>query len=686
LRNLLTGGTAGFWNGQLSLSGGSATTRFLFSAGYTRQTTVFPGDMHDSRVNARINLNHFSTDHRYHFAFASAYSSQQSNLSSYDLSNWVNLPPHIHLYDSTGKLNWSESGSSFYSLGITNPLAYLYQKYRGQFGNLLSNIQTSYQCRNGLSFSTNLGYNLLVTDETRIDPSTSLDPATGQLPFSTFSNRHQWNWIAEPQINYDQHWGLLKLNVMAGATYQYSRDNLFYVNASNYSSDLQLESVSAAGSATTSNNSNEFKYVSGYGRASMNYADEFLLNLSARRDGSSRFGPGKQFANFGSVGIGWIFSKAKWFHSIFSFISFGKIRTSYGTAGNDNIGNYQFLDTWTNTNTTYQGNPGLIPTRLYNPDYSWEVNHKAEIALDLGFLKDRMLFSFQFYNNRCGNQLIAYTLPAAAGFNSVNKNLDALVQNRGMDMRIYFKSMQRENIEWTSQLTVSSGRNKLLRFPGLSQSSYATVYVTGQPLSVRQLYQYKGVDPTTGVYSFEDINQDGLLNSLDKTGRKNTEPQFYGGFTNNLRIKNFEISLFLEFRKQTGLNYLSTQLYNVPGYDFRNQPQIVWNRWQQAGDQKSIQRFTANYSSDAYTKAASYLGDSEAIYGDASFIRCKNLLISWSVPKERLKKIGAQVLRFNVAFQNLFTLTHYLGADPENQNLYALPPLRTMTAGLQLNF
>ncbi len=111
--------------------------------------------------------------------------------------------------------------------------------------------------------------------------------------------------------------------------------------------------------------------------------DKLSVNITARRDGSSRFGPGKRFANFGAIGSAWIFSNEKFINNTFPFLSFGKLRASYGTSGNDQIGNYEYLDNYEST-TGYNGTTGLAPIRLYNPDYAWEVNRKMETALELG--------------------------------------------------------------------------------------------------------------------------------------------------------------------------------------------------------------------------------------------------------------------------------------------------------------
>ncbi len=190
-----------------------------------------------------------------------------------------------------------------------------------------------------------------------------------------------------------------------------------------------------------------------------------MLNISGRRDGSSRFGPGNQFANFGAVGAAWIFSSEPSLKQDLTWLSFGKLRSSYGSSGNDQIGDYQYLDSWTNTTYPYQGNAGLYPTRLFNSNYSWEFNRKLEIAIDLGFSKDRIFLSSAWYQNKSSNQLIQYSLPSQTGFNSVINNFPAVVQNNGLEFILTTKNITTKGFSWTSTFTISFPHAQATFFP-----------------------------------------------------------------------------------------------------------------------------------------------------------------------------------------------------------------------------
>src|SRR5690606_27400325 len=143
----------------------------------------------------------------------------------------------------------------------------------------------------------------------------------------------------------------------------------------------------------------EYRYNAVFGRVNYGYNEKYFLNLTGRRDGSSRFGPGKQFANFGAIGAAWLFSRESFFEENLSWLSFGKLRGSYGTTGSDLIGDYKYLNTYGLTGVGYAGIVGLEPNQLFNPDFSWETNKKVEGAIELGFLKDRLQLSIAHYRN-----------------------------------------------------------------------------------------------------------------------------------------------------------------------------------------------------------------------------------------------------------------------------------------------
>ena len=676
LQKVLIGKTANYRHVRASVAGGSEQTQFLVGGTYRHQTTVYPGDFSNDQGAFHVNLNSSTADKKFNLQLTGNYSSDRNNLLVSDLANYLNLPPTLPaLYNSTGGLNWEEAGESFF-----NPLSPTLQKYLVKSENLVSNLQLSYKIIKGLELRISGGYNHIHSDENSRIPKASIDPRQSGKASASFASNGLKSWITEPQLEYTKKIKKGTLTALAGGTWQEITKNLVSLSGQNYTSDALLESINGAGTITSRNSTTVYRYNAVFGRLYYNWDNKYLLNLSGRRDGSSRFGPGRQFANFGAAGIGWIVSNESLFTKLLPYCSFLKLRASYGSTGNDQIGDYQFLDAWRPTYNAYQGQTGLYPVRLNNPDYSWEINRKFEAATEMGFLKDRILLNISFYQSRSSNQLIGYSLPIQTGFNSVNKNFDAVVENKGWELSLVSKNFQQANLKWETSFNISITRNKLISFPGLESSSYASRYKEGKSLSIIQGFRYLGVDAATGVYKFDDIDKDGNLSfPNDYVVLGNIDPRFYGGLLNTLKYRNLELSFFLEFRKQKGRNHLYNQPSFIPGRPF-NQPAVMLERWQQAGDISAIQKFTAGFG-DAYT-ATGYLSSSGAIYSDASYIRGKNISLSYTLP--RIGKNKQLSIKTFLLAQNLFTITSYKGADPETQNLYALPPLKTITAGLQV--
>ncbi len=682
-QKLLIGGNAKATDGQLSINGGDKYTQYNIGGGYHRETTVFPGDMADSRVSVHLNLNHQSINKKFRMGLLANYGASNSNLTGGDLTRYINTPPNLLLFDENGKINWQEAGVYYDGL-ITNPLAAISNTYEGKFRNLVSNINISYEIIEGLKIKTSLGYNTTSVDNQNLYPASSINPNTGNLPGATIGKGSKISWIIEPQLEYNRNYGKGKLSVLIGTTLQQISSDDIKVTAQNYNSDILLGSIGAAGNVNTSNSDSEYKYNALYGRFNYNIQEKYILNLTGRRDGSSRFGPGKQFANYGALGMAWIFSNESFLKRNLPFLSFGKLRASYGLTGNDQIGNYKYLNTWANSSKPYQGVPGLQPSSLFNTDFAWETNKKSEIALEAGILGNRLQLSTAYFKNKSGNQLIDYQLPIQTGFATILKNFDAVIENSGWEFLLTTKNISTERFTWNTAFNLSLPKNKLVKFPGLGTSSYSFSYSVGQPLSMQRVFKYTGVNSQTGIYTIEDINNDGFYDVNDKIILKNTDPKFYGGFQNSFTYNSFELDVFFEFRKQLGYNYLYSLSNFPPGTYGSNQPAIVMERWGNIGEISKIQRFGETLGSEAYISATEYMVSSDGVYNDASYIRLKNVAVSYRFSPSFIKKVGLKNLKVYAQGQNLLTPTNYHGADPENQNLFVLPPLRTITGGIQL--
>jgi TonB-linked SusC/RagA family outer membrane protein len=671
----LLGGTSLINEWQGTVSGGSEHTQFLLSGNYHTESTVFQGDFMYKKGGTQMNLNHRSENNKFRLTFSAGYTAQNNNQPAFDFSYDARaLPPNAPaLYDAKGNLNW-ENGT------WDNPLRNLAAKFESKTGDLVANTVLSYELFPGLLLKSSLGYTDLNTTETRIAPSTVFNPAYNFSSANSglyLNNTDRSSWIIEPQINWEREFGAGKLGVLLGGSFQNQNTTRLFQSGNGFSSNSLIYNLASANSIKILlSDETQYKYQAFFGRINYNWQQRYILNLTGRRDGSSRFGPGNQFANFGAVGAAWLFSNESFLKNN-SWLSFGKLRSSFGTTGNDQIGDYQFLNTYNSSGQTYNGNVGLQPIRLYNPNFGWETNKKLEVALELGFLADRIFATAAWYQNRSSNQLVGVPLAGTTGFSVLQSNLDATVENTGLEFTLRTVNFNSGDFNWTTNLNLTFAHNKLLRFPGLESSSYNQKYRINQPLNIGLLYHYQGIDTQSGVYQFADTNNDGQLSfPQDKQTVADLNPKYFGGLQNQISIKRWKLDFLFQFVKQ------KNSIYPM-GFagQMTNQPERLVNSWQQAGDNTPYQIYTAGYNSAA-VKAYSLYSESDAAISDASYIRLKNIALSYDLP---LKAKNMQC-KISLQSQNLLTFTKYKDGDPEFTNYGYLPPLKVITAGIQLTF
>jgi len=683
-QKVLIGNTANFTNAQASVSGGSANTQFVVGGGYSKQGTAFIGNAYDQKVSAHVNLTHTSTDQRFHLQLGANYVYDYNDLPAGDFTSSITLAPDAPaLYDGNENLNWAiYNGTSTFG----NPAAGNLNRSTASSNNLISNLNISYQILPGLQLKCAFGYNKEEMNEIQLLPSAAIAPPynlNASNRSMSFANTTFNTWSIEPQINYQRRLGLGRIEALAGSTFQQNLHNSLTQYAYGFASDaLMNDPLAASTTGIEGEYQSLYRYDAIYGRLGYNYDEKYIVNLTARRDGSSRFGPGKQFGSFGAAGIGWIFSKEKFFEKKFSLLSFGKLRASYGTTGNDQIGDYQFLSTYSPSSTTYEGISGLSPTGLTNPYFAWEVVKKLEAGLDVGFLKDRILIAGTYYRNRTGNQLVGFPLPVVTGFGGVEANLPAVVQNTGMELTVNTINIRSNVFKWTTSVNLTVPSNKIVSFPDINESGYGSIYVVGKSLFIKKVDHWTGVNPQTGLYSFATKNANGNPSTpQDQVVSKPITQKFYGGMQNSFSYKGFQLDIFIQYVNQLGYNYQYSFTIS-PGYFNENQPNAVLSRWTTVGDLSGIQRFGTTYSTTL--KAYIYMKESDGVITDASFLRLKNLALSYTLPGDWKTRVHLQNLRIYLQCQNLLTITRYLGLDPEVGGL-TLPPLRMITAGLQVS-
>jgi TonB-linked SusC/RagA family outer membrane protein len=677
----LFGGAGLLTNVQGSLSGGDAHTTFRIGVGYNRQTGITTVSGADQRGSMSLNLVHKSVDQRFTVSSTTQYTIESINLIN--MAGSVTMPPDAPpIYDSAGNLNyegWAPIRNQY-------PFSGLKQPYVSNTNFLNSNLTLNFEVFKGFNVKSSFGYNYSQVNQTNLITIASQDPLTNPTGTSQFGYNNNKNWIVEPQVSYDNVISKGKISTVIGGSLQDNSTDGQYVYGQGYTSDALLRTVSNAPSQGASDSYGEYKYAAIFGRLNYNWEDQYILNISARRDGSSKFGPDHEFGNFGAIGAAWIFTEQGWFKRNMPVLSFGKIKGSYGSTGSDQVTPYSYLTRWSSSGLQpYNGIQPLAPTQHANPNYQWQVNKKLEASIDVGFLEnDRINVTAVYYRDRCGDQLVQYPLPYFTGFSSVTANLPALVQNVGYEGKVLGKIISTKWITWSVNGNISINKNKLVSYPNLALSPYASYYQVGKPLNLVYLLHYTGVDPQTGQYTFEDKNHDGVISTnpgpTDDRFIHNLSPKFFGGFGTDFTFRQLQLSVFFVYKSQIGQNAVSQG--SSPGLPYNQPIEVLGKEWRKPGDIASVARFTTNpTASDNY-----FLSASDGGYTDASFIRLKNVSLSYGLPTSYIKKVGMKSFNLYVRATNLFVFTKYKGIDPETQNFGSLPPEKYFTFGATFTY
>ncbi|MCK9305515.1 MAG: SusC/RagA family TonB-linked outer membrane protein, partial [Bacteroidales bacterium] len=678
----LLGGTADITDLQLNFTGGNANTTFRLGGSYHSESQIYK-NLGYNRLGANLNLNHYSANGKFTAGVAINYGLENNKTGADATNAALYLPPNAPaLYTENGEINWELTDNGEYT--FYNPMSRFESPIVSNNRNLTTSVNLSFLLFEGFRIKTNLGYTDMNGITIYKEPYSGYPPSVRQYltPSAEFGSNHRQSLLIEPQISFVKAFGMHSLDIVAGFSYQGNLSEYQLLQGTDYTSDALLNSIEGAGNIAVSSNYSNYKYNSVFARIGYNYKERYLLNLTGRREGSSRFGPENRFGNFGAIGGAWIFSSEPWIKKTLPILNFGKLRASYGITGNDMIGDYKFYDLYKMAVSTiaYESSLSLYPSMLYNPDFKWEQTQKLEVALESYFFNNRLGLDVSWYRNRSSNQLVNYTLPAFTGFSSVLKNFEATIENSGWEILLRGNLIRSENLQWNMSANITFPRNKLVAFPDIEDSPYATIYKVGEPLSIVRAYTWTGVDPETGLHTFLDVDNNGVINESDKRFSYNMDSKCYAGLSSNLVYKGFELSFLLRFKEQRA------RYKPLPQAGEQDNIALwAWNeRWQKPGDITDVQRFTQYYEST--TVLNNYYSYSDA-RTDASFIRLQTLSLSYTLPKLITQKAGAKMVKIFLQGQNLFTISKY--------NRYALdveivgnsfPQLRMITAGLQLKF
>lgn len=682
------------YNVAATLTGGSKNLSYLASVNYSENHDVLYMDPTDKKVSGKLNLNHVSENNKFKASFNVSYSNEKFTpgygSSSSTATNSYSLPPNFPLKDADGNYTWS--GGSY---GYNNVEAEELSKITSKTINYLVSTDLSYLIYKGLTLKLAASFNYQNNDnEVKINPL-SLSPSSMTLPgvnqaFTTFNN-----FNLEPQLTYTTKIGKGTLDALLGSTWFSKTTNYYTIALTGYTSTAFYDSWSSATTSTLASSYSKYNMRSWFSRVGYNWDNKYIANLTYRADGSSRFGTDNRWGNFGAVGGAWLFSNENFIKKALPWLSYGKLRSSYGITGNDNIPDYRYQALFSTSNDTYgysepipyNGSPSLLSTYLPNKSIKWEQTSKFEVALENSFLKDRITTSVAYFFNRTTNMLLDVPVAGQTGYSSQLQNFAGVVDNKGLEIEINTTNVKTKNFEWKTNFNITFQKNELVSLPDELKEQYQYSYQVGKPLINYLYYKTAGINPKDGSVLWVNPADGTTASTHGTTPDWSTQylgsslPTVFGGLTNSFTYKRFTLDIAISFAKQTMIDALYANgsvgsAYNVPSI-------ILGNYWQKEGDVKRYPKLDVSGAGWGDLVDASYTN----IYmHDGYYFKLQNVSLSYTIPAKWLSKTGISNLSFYVRGQNLgyWTPGNNLGKDPEKTYPSGASLLRSFVTGLSI--
>jgi TonB-linked SusC/RagA family outer membrane protein len=711
-------------NHQLSFSGGDERSRYAISAGYFDQEGIVLGSDF-KRISLRVNYekNYSQT---FKFGVNANYSNSVSNgvgttgngRTPNPLVSAVLTAPVVPIKNEDGSYNVT---NNIYATSVNgyvpNPINDLENTTNEtKINRILTSLFGEYKISKKLTAKVAVSGDVLNTKQNYYAPSHTTTGA-GTKGLASVGDRLVSSVLNENTLNYNTTFGENhKFSALGGYTLQYTQGEIVNAGANTFINDNNTSDALQDGVAVKPySEAYESVLKSWLARVNYSYRGKYNLTLSARADGSSRFGSESLWGYFPSAGFSWNITDEEFANNI-KGITEAKLRITAGTTGNQEIGNYLSLASMGSVNYSFGGTlyTGLAPTRLANPDLKWEKTDQYNLGLDLSLLDRKINFVFDVYYKKTNDLLISVPVPLTSGYATVLQNIGG-VENKGIEIGLTTENIKTENFSWNSNIVFSANRNKVVSigngvnqfFPvvpngSLLQQQPVTVKV-GLPLGTFWGYRTNGIFQTqeeintqpkinslantkVGDRKYVDANGDGVITALDKGDLGSSQPKFVGSFSNTISYNDFDLNF--SFQGSYGgkiFNALNQQLeISTLG---TNAAATLEDRWTPTNPGNEVPR-----------ASSSPLGIvSERYVEDASFLRLKLITLGYTLPKSISKKLGTKSVKFYVSAENLITWTKYTGYDPEvssyeQNNLYpgidfgSYPNSKTFISGLNVTF
>ncbi|GJM32068.1 MAG: SusC/RagA family TonB-linked outer membrane protein [Saprospiraceae bacterium] len=710
----------------LGISGGTEEMSYFFSGGYFKNSgTVINTDF--ARYNARLNLDFKLLDGRLSIAPGIGYTRDNSN-NIFEPTGGGNASfspflyafsaiPHKEIYDVNSSNGFAEPDPG---LGSGNPIGERsLETDQNQDDYLQFNLAAELKILEGLTYQFQFGYNTENTYNYYHLPAYSFGPqATVEDPYISETRARLNAWTLNNVLNYQNSFGEHNIGIMGGISREKSEfRSVGGVNRKLPSNSLEALSAGIGDEASFGFNSTS-TLQSYFGRLNYNYGNKYFVQASLRRDGSSRFAADNKYGNFYSISLGWGLHHEDFFNV--DFISEFKPRFSYGTLGNQNIGDHLFLARIASGGAQLNypfGQEmrqeivvGAINTSLPTPDIKWEETTTTNFGVDLGFMDDRWLLTFDYFTSKTEDMLVSVPVPATSGITTFPLTNGGEMENKGWELSTTYRQ-KKGDFRFDITANLSASKNKITKL-GFADESFTEGYIefvnfpttrteVGGEIGRFYIFQTDGIfqsqaevdahaiqpNAAPGDLKFVDTNSDGVLDDDDKVFFDSGLPKLEYGLTFNAYYKNFDLTLFFQGTQGNNMyNGMKMWLYRTDRIE--NVSADLVNAWSPTNTGSSIPR---NVSTDPNSN----IRPSDYFLEDGSYLRLRNLQIGYTLPTELVNKVAISKARIYISAYNLLTITDYSGFDPgiSNSGLFTrgvdrgfYPLTKSFVVGINLGF
>lgn len=662
-------------NHELGILGGSENTKFNISLGYFNDEGYFAGQDY-TRYTSRISLDQNLGKH---------IKTGVSILGSYSVDNGASYNPYQNTLTTSPLGIAYDSDGNFVPYPINDPTMFnpLVSKEKDKYINLekrtrvLASLFAEAEILKGLKYRINFGPDLR---SARVGNFNSTTVSVGILPTASTAESFWYSYALDNQLTYDKVFGKHKINLTALYSIQERRNESSNISVR----DLPVETVtynnlgSAGTIAGVGSGYSRWNILSYMGRVNYGFDNRFLVTLTGRADGSSRFAPKNKWSFFPSAAVAYNMSNESFLKDV-SYLSNLKLRASYGLVGNEAINSYQTLAQLSRTAYDFNGSQafGYEPGNIPNKDLKWETSATANIGLDFGFLNQRISGSVDVYQTKTSDLLLPFALPGSTGFGSVTTNIGS-TQNRGLEFSLSSQNiLSKSGFQWSTDISAAFNKGKILSLSLGKVDDIGNARFIGEPLNVYYDYEKIGIWQTgqeaqaaqysskVGQIRVKDQNGDGKITSADRKILGSPDPTFTFGFNNNFSFKGFDLSVFVVgVQNRT----ITSPFYSVP-----NNTIAFGGRY----NQLALDYWTPTNPTNAYPQPIANQNVYSLLYGstlkyfNGSFIRIRNINFGYTVPAKIASKIGTKSLRLYLDVTNPFVFSPYVrngGIDPEILN------------------